>query len=122
MSSLPLRSVEKDVLSLFRFVAEKNFPKLTSNFFFGISAVLESEDDPQIRKIALREVRMLKQLKHGNMVSLIEVFRRKRKVSLSMSSLIATTGILPRRDRVALPKTADGTCCWPYTIACIHIV
>eukprot|EP01136_Pigoraptor_vietnamica_P036101 Opistho-1_new@102195 len=43
---------------------------------------LESEDDPQIRKIALREVRMLKQLKHGNLVNLLEVFRRKRKLHL----------------------------------------
>eukprot|EP00128_Syssomonas_multiformis_P008355 Colp12_sorted_trinity150504_noHs@25989 len=48
----------------------------------AIKKFLESEDDPQIRKIALREVRMLKQLKHGNLVNLLEVFRRKRKLHL----------------------------------------
>jgi serine/threonine protein kinase len=33
--------------------------------------------DTQVRKTALREVRILKQLKHDNIVNLIEVFRRK---------------------------------------------
>ena len=31
---------------------------------------------------ALREIRMLKNLKHPNLVNLIEVFRRKRKLHL----------------------------------------
>ncbi|XP_046577547.1 LOW QUALITY PROTEIN: cyclin-dependent kinase-like 4 [Haliotis rubra] len=48
----------------------------------AIKKFVESEDDPQIRKIALREVRMLKQLKHENLVSLLEVFRRKKKLHL----------------------------------------
>ena len=48
----------------------------------AIKKFLETEDDPQIRKIALREVRMLKLLKHGNLVNLLEVFRRKRKLHL----------------------------------------
>lgn len=48
----------------------------------AIKKFLETEEDPQIRKIALREVRMLKQLKHGNLVNLQEVFRRKRKLHL----------------------------------------
>ncbi|XP_061552584.1 cyclin-dependent kinase-like 1 [Phycodurus eques] len=48
----------------------------------AIKKFAESEDDPTIRKIALREIRMLKQLKHGNLVNLIEVFRRKRKLHL----------------------------------------
>ncbi|XP_072819129.1 cyclin-dependent kinase-like 1 isoform X4 [Vicugna pacos] len=48
----------------------------------AIKRFLESEDDPVIRKIALREIRMLKQLKHPNLVSLIEVFRRKRRLHL----------------------------------------
>ena len=37
---------------------------------------MESEDDPLIKKIALREIRMLKNLKHPNLVNLIEVFRQ----------------------------------------------
>ncbi|XP_061897204.1 cyclin-dependent kinase-like 1 isoform X1 [Entelurus aequoreus] len=48
----------------------------------AIKKFVESEDDPMIRKIALREIRMLKQLKHANLVNLIEVFRRKRKLHL----------------------------------------
>uniref|UniRef100_A0A8C9ESX3 cyclin-dependent kinase n=1 Tax=Pavo cristatus TaxID=9049 RepID=A0A8C9ESX3_PAVCR len=48
----------------------------------AIKKFLESEEDPVIRKIALREVRMLKQLKHPNLVNLLEVFRRKRKLHL----------------------------------------
>ena len=42
----------------------------------------ESDEDEQVRKTALREVRILKQLKHDNIVSLIEVFRRKGKLYL----------------------------------------
>ncbi|XP_067592497.1 cyclin-dependent kinase-like 1 isoform X2 [Pseudorca crassidens] len=48
----------------------------------AIKRFLESEDDPVIKKIALREIHMLKQLKHPNLVNLIEVFRRKRKLHL----------------------------------------
>ncbi|KAM9707627.1 cyclin-dependent kinase-like 1 isoform 1-T1 [Menidia menidia] len=48
----------------------------------AIKKFVESEDDPIIKKIALREIRMLKQLKHANLVNLIEVFRRKRKLHL----------------------------------------
>ncbi|XP_055026431.1 cyclin-dependent kinase-like 1 [Misgurnus anguillicaudatus] len=48
----------------------------------AIKKFVESEDDPIIKKIAHRETRMLKQLKHPNLVNLIEVFRRKRKLHL----------------------------------------
>lgn len=48
----------------------------------AIKKFVESEDDPLIRKIAMREIRMLKQLKHANLVNLLEVFRRKRKLHL----------------------------------------
>uniref|UniRef100_A0A250XYX8 cyclin-dependent kinase n=1 Tax=Castor canadensis TaxID=51338 RepID=A0A250XYX8_CASCN len=48
----------------------------------AIKKFLESEDDPVIKKIALREIRMLKQLKHPNLVNLLEVFRRKRRLHL----------------------------------------
>ncbi|KAJ3414156.1 Cyclin-dependent kinase-like 3 [Chytridiales sp. JEL 0842] len=48
----------------------------------AIKKFKESEDDMQIRKTALREVRMLKQLKNDNIVNLIEVFRRKGKLYL----------------------------------------
>lgn len=48
----------------------------------AIKKFKESEDDIQIRKTALREVRMLKQLKNDNIVNLIDVFRRKGKLYL----------------------------------------
>ncbi|CAJ0558101.1 unnamed protein product, partial [Mesorhabditis spiculigera] len=48
----------------------------------AIKKFFETEDDPQIKKIALREIRMLKQLKHVNLVCLIEVFKRNRKLHL----------------------------------------
>ncbi|XP_071484636.1 cyclin-dependent kinase-like 1 [Diadema antillarum] len=48
----------------------------------AIKRFVESEDDPLIKKIALREIRMLKQLKHENLVNLKEVFRRKKKLHL----------------------------------------
>ncbi|XP_069063094.1 cyclin-dependent kinase-like 1 isoform X2 [Pleurodeles waltl] len=48
----------------------------------AIKKFVESEDDPVIRKIALREIRMLKQLKHINLVNLLEVFRKKRRLHL----------------------------------------
>uniref|UniRef100_A0A914WH00 cyclin-dependent kinase n=1 Tax=Plectus sambesii TaxID=2011161 RepID=A0A914WH00_9BILA len=48
----------------------------------AIKKFVETEDDPVIKKIALREIRMLKQLKHPNLVNLIEVFKRNRKLHL----------------------------------------
>ncbi|XP_060042902.1 cyclin-dependent kinase-like 4 isoform X2 [Erinaceus europaeus] len=53
-----------------------------SGHVVAIKKFMESEDDPMVKKIALREIRMLKQLKHPNLVNLIEVFRRKRKMHL----------------------------------------
>eukprot|EP00164_Ancoracysta_twista_P003333 GFYU01004446.1.p1 GENE.GFYU01004446.1~~GFYU01004446.1.p1 ORF type:complete len:585 (-),score=66.64 GFYU01004446.1:590-2344(-) len=48
----------------------------------AIKKFKESDEDEQVRKTALREVRLLKQLKHDNIVNLIEVFRRKGKLYL----------------------------------------
>lgn len=48
----------------------------------AIKKFVESEDDPLIKKIAMREVRMLKTLKHHNLVNLLEVFRRKHKIHM----------------------------------------
>ncbi|XP_045111547.1 cyclin-dependent kinase C-1-like isoform X1 [Portunus trituberculatus] len=48
----------------------------------AVKKFLESEDDPTVKKIALREVRMLKKLRHENLVNLIEFFRRKRRLYL----------------------------------------
>ncbi|PAA49099.1 hypothetical protein BOX15_Mlig000280g4 [Macrostomum lignano] len=48
----------------------------------AIKKFTESEEDPLIHKIAMREIRMLKQLKHDNLVNLLEVFKRKKRLHL----------------------------------------
>eukprot|EP00117_Sycon_ciliatum_P042005 scpid37559/ scgid4439/ Cyclin-dependent kinase-like 4 len=48
----------------------------------AIKRFTDSEDDPYIRKIAIREVQMLKKLRHDNLVNLIEVFRRRKRIHL----------------------------------------
>uniref|UniRef100_A0A1I8F235 cyclin-dependent kinase n=1 Tax=Macrostomum lignano TaxID=282301 RepID=A0A1I8F235_9PLAT len=48
----------------------------------AIKKFTESEEDPLIHKIAMREIRMLKQLRHNNLVCLLEVFRRKKRLHL----------------------------------------
>uniref|UniRef100_A0A6G1SIN3 cyclin-dependent kinase n=1 Tax=Aceria tosichella TaxID=561515 RepID=A0A6G1SIN3_9ACAR len=48
----------------------------------AIKRYSENDSDPIIRKIAMREVRMLRQLKHPNLIQLIEVFRRRRILHL----------------------------------------
>ncbi|XP_070186911.1 cyclin-dependent kinase-like 2 isoform X2 [Littorina saxatilis] len=48
----------------------------------AIKKFLESEDDKMVKKIAMREVKMLKQLRHDHLVNLIEVFRRKKRLYL----------------------------------------
>eukprot|EP00002_Diphylleia_rotans_P026105 TRINITY_DN5194_c0_g1_i3.p1 TRINITY_DN5194_c0_g1~~TRINITY_DN5194_c0_g1_i3.p1 ORF type:complete len:582 (-),score=128.42 TRINITY_DN5194_c0_g1_i3:599-2344(-) len=48
----------------------------------AIKKFKDNEDDDQVRKTALREVRILKQLRNDNVVNLIDVFRRKGKLYL----------------------------------------
>ncbi|KAL4714888.1 hypothetical protein ACJJTC_012560 [Scirpophaga incertulas] len=48
----------------------------------AIKKFLETEDDAGVRKMALREIRMLKNLRHDHLVNMIEVFRRKRRFYL----------------------------------------
>ncbi|CAH8672007.1 unnamed protein product, partial [Schistosoma haematobium] len=48
----------------------------------AIKKFIDSEDDQHVKKIALREIRMLKQLRHDNLVNLLEVFRRKKRLYL----------------------------------------
>ncbi|KAF4516924.1 hypothetical protein B566_EDAN008013, partial [Ephemera danica] len=53
-----------------------------SGTLVAIKRFLETEDDAAVRKMALREIRMLKKLRHENLVSMLEVFRRKRRFYL----------------------------------------
>ncbi|XP_043280714.1 cyclin-dependent kinase-like 4 isoform X2 [Venturia canescens] len=48
----------------------------------AIKKFLETEEDVHVRKMALREIRMLKKLRHDNLVNLIEVFRRRKRFYL----------------------------------------
>lgn len=48
----------------------------------AIKRYSENDSDPVIRKIAMREVRMLRLLKHPNLIKLIDLFRRKRRIHL----------------------------------------
>ncbi|XP_003702913.1 cyclin-dependent kinase-like 1 [Megachile rotundata] len=48
----------------------------------AIKRFLETEDDLQVRKMAYREIRMLKKLCHENLVNMIEAFRRRKRLYL----------------------------------------
>ncbi|NWT94428.1 CDKL2 protein, partial [Urocynchramus pylzowi] len=45
----------------------------------AVKKFLESDDDAAVRKIALREVKLLKQLRHENLVNLLDVCKRKKR-------------------------------------------
>ncbi|XP_063915666.1 cyclin-dependent kinase-like 4, partial [Zophobas morio] len=56
----------------------------------AIKKFLETEEDATIRKMALREIRMLKRLKHENLVTMIEVFRHRKRFFLVFEYLEGT--------------------------------
>ncbi|XP_043916291.1 cyclin-dependent kinase-like 2 [Protopterus annectens] len=45
----------------------------------AIKKFLESEDDKMVKKIAMREIKLLKQLRHDNLVNLLEVCKKKKR-------------------------------------------
>ncbi|XP_041079199.1 cyclin-dependent kinase-like 2 isoform X2 [Polyodon spathula] len=45
----------------------------------AIKKFLESDDDKMVKKIAMREIKLLKQLRHENLVNLLEVCKKKRR-------------------------------------------
>ncbi|XP_029454200.1 cyclin-dependent kinase-like 2 isoform X2 [Rhinatrema bivittatum] len=45
----------------------------------AVKKFLESEDDKMVKKIAMREIRLLKQLRHENLVNLLEVCKKKKR-------------------------------------------
>ncbi|KAM4854823.1 cyclin-dependent kinase-like 2 isoform 2-T3 [Thomomys bottae] len=45
----------------------------------AIKKFLESDDDKMVRKIAMREIKLLKQLRHENLVNLLEVCKKKKR-------------------------------------------
>ena len=65
----------------------------------AIKKFKESDEAEEVRKTALREVRILKQLRHDNIVGLLEVFRRKRKLYLVFEFVEST--LLQELDQAA---------------------
>uniref|UniRef100_A0A8D0GXY9 Cyclin-dependent kinase-like 2 n=1 Tax=Sphenodon punctatus TaxID=8508 RepID=A0A8D0GXY9_SPHPU len=45
----------------------------------AVKKFLESEDDKTVKKIAMREIKLLKQLRHDNLVNLLEVCKKKKR-------------------------------------------
>ncbi|KAG8005927.1 Tyrosine-protein kinase Tec, partial [Nibea albiflora] len=45
----------------------------------AIKKFMDSDDDKTVKKIALREIKLLRQLRHDNLVNLIEVWKRRRR-------------------------------------------
>ncbi|XP_060707356.1 cyclin-dependent kinase-like 2 isoform X1 [Hemiscyllium ocellatum] len=45
----------------------------------AIKKFLEDNDDKMVKKIAMREIRLLKQLRHENLVNLLEVWNRRKR-------------------------------------------
>uniref|UniRef100_T1E1S1 cyclin-dependent kinase n=1 Tax=Cupiennius salei TaxID=6928 RepID=T1E1S1_CUPSA len=78
----------------------------------AVKKYVETEDDPLIKKIALREIRMLKQLKHPNLVNLIEVFRRKRKLHLVFEYCEHTVLDILEKHPKGVPDTLTKRIIW----------
>lgn len=54
----------------------------TNGSIVAIKKFLETDNDKAVKKIATREIKILKTLRHENLVNLIEVFRRNRRIYL----------------------------------------
>nr|XP_022917148.1 cyclin-dependent kinase-like 4 [Onthophagus taurus]XP_022917149.1 cyclin-dependent kinase-like 4 [Onthophagus taurus]XP_022917150.1 cyclin-dependent kinase-like 4 [Onthophagus taurus] len=56
----------------------------------AVKKFLETEEDAAVRRMALREIRMLKKLRHENLVTMIEVFRHRKRFYLVFEYLEGT--------------------------------
>jgi len=50
--------------------------------YVAIKKFLDTEEDKSVKKIAMREIKMLRKLRHENLVNLLEVFRRRKRLYL----------------------------------------
>ncbi|XP_018568439.1 cyclin-dependent kinase-like 4 [Anoplophora glabripennis] len=55
---------------------------LPTNQIVAVKKFLETEEDASNRKVAIREIRLLKRLKHENLVTMIEAFRHRKRFYL----------------------------------------
>lgn len=81
----------------------------------AIKRFFEGEDDLQTKKIALREVKMLRQLQHENLVNLIEVFKRKKRMHLVFEYVDRT--VLDQLDTSALDAEMSRKCVYQILLA-----
>ncbi len=65
-----------------------------TNEIVAIKKFKESEDDEIVRKTTLREVKILRMLKHNNIVELREAFRRKGKLYVTCPDVTAACLLL----------------------------
>ncbi|OQR94537.1 cyclin-dependent kinase-like [Achlya hypogyna] len=85
----------------------------------AIKKFKESDEDEQVRKTAMREIRILKQLRHDNIVNLIEVFRRKGKLYLVFEYVEKTILEEIEKNPEGLEPTAIRSLMWQL-IRAIH--
>ncbi|KAF0683496.1 Aste57867_24448 [Aphanomyces stellatus] len=78
----------------------------------AIKKFKESDEDEQVKKTAMREIRILKQLKHENIVNLIEVFRRKGKLYLVFEYVEKTILEEIEKNPEGLEPTAIRSLMW----------
>ena len=73
----------------------------------------ENEDAAQVRKTALREVKLLRALSHPNIVTLLDVFRQGGKLYLCFEYLEKTGGCWRRgAERGGEGMRVLGAACW----------
>lgn len=77
----------------------------------AIKKFLETDEDQTVKKIAMREIRMLKRLRHENLINLIEVFRKRKKLFLVFEFVEFT--VLDELEES--PKGLDADKCRSYT-------
>jgi hypothetical protein len=90
-----------------------------TNEIVAIKKFKESEDDEIVRKTTLREVKILRMLKHSNIVELREAFRRKGKLCAARRPPPAARR--PQRQRARVSCAAGTSCsstwkrtCWRF--------
>jgi len=71
-------------------VAIKKFKESDDDEYVSVFGFEDNFFEKQVRKTALREIRILKQLKHDHIVDLLEVFREENRIFLVFEQLNRT--------------------------------
>ncbi|OQV12126.1 Cyclin-dependent kinase-like 1 [Hypsibius exemplaris] len=70
----------------------------------AVKRFLETDEQSHIRKIAYREIRILKKLRHPHIVTLLEVFRRRKRLHLVFEYCDRTLLDELQRTKFGLPE------------------